>query len=175
LAGVLSRLAITLAPPHLLQRRRFTKAAIAASGLRPERSKSVRVRVPSCRAAQAAQFPILLSLACVALCQNAEAVVLDFVNPAWAGRRRLGSARQARVRCALPGAATHATPTRVAADLRSSSNRRGRVRRSGRSNAATVGPGSIARSVLRTDNLTQGVQEPPADVTAAVNDHGGDL
>jgi len=30
-------------------------------------------------------------------------------------------------------------------------------------------------TVVFTDNLTQGVKESPADVIAAINDHGGDL
>jgi hypothetical protein len=30
-------------------------------------------------------------------------------------------------------------------------------------------------TVVFTDNLTQGVKESPADVAAAINDHGGDL
>jgi hypothetical protein len=35
--------------PHLLQRRRFIKAAIGASSLRPNRANSARDREPSCR------------------------------------------------------------------------------------------------------------------------------
>jgi hypothetical protein len=31
------------------------------------------------------------------------------------------------------------------------------------------------KTVIDADSLTQGVKESPADVTAAVNDHGGDL
>jgi hypothetical protein len=44
---------MTLALPHSLQRRRFTKAAIGASGLRPNRLNSALDRTPFVLAAQA--------------------------------------------------------------------------------------------------------------------------